>query len=284
MAAELSWQALGGAMGAEVRGCDVAELAPAALLDLVHRHQVVVIRDQRLDPPALQRVAAGLGELDVYPFTEPLPGAPHVIPVIKNPQDSAVFGGAWHSDSTYLEYPPALTLLYAVQVPERGGDTLFADMCGALEALSPAFQALIEGLRGCCTASLVHGEDAPYQAVAGAAPAGAPAAPRTAVHPVVRVHPDTGRRALYLSRIHTERFEGMTREESLPLIDFLQDFAVREPHLTRVRWRPGTLTIWDNRSVQHLPQNDYPGQRREMHRVIVRGERPLGPGDASRRG
>lgn len=280
--ATIPWKPLGGALGAEVSGCDVAGLPGGALLELVHHRQVVVIRGQSLDPAALQAVAAGLGELEVYRFADALPGTPHVVPVIKNPEDTANFGGDWHSDSTYLERPPALTVLYAVQVPPRGGDTLFADMWGAHDALSPAFRRLLESLEGCNTASLVHGDEALYGAVAGPARQSIRVeAPLEAIHPVVRVHPVTGRRGIYLNRVHTERFRGMTREESLPLIDFLQAFVVREQHLSRVRWEPGTLTIWDNRSVQHLPLNDYPGQRREMHRVIVRGERPLGPGDVA---
>lgn len=275
----LDWQPLQGAFGAELTGLDVTRVAPAELLSLAHRQQLLVIRDQRLDPAGLQQLAASLGELDVYPFAVPLPGTPHVVAVVKNPEDATNFGGAWHTDTSYLPRPPSLTLLYAVELPTHGGDTLFADMCAALEALSPRLRAILEQLEAHNTASLVHGAGGEHQAVAGESVARQAAAVVTeADHPVVRVHPDTGRQALYLSRIHSERFVGMTREESLPLIDFLQAFAVRPERCTRLVWRPGTLAIWDNRTVQHNPLNDYHGERREMHRVILRGERPHGVG------
>jgi taurine dioxygenase len=247
------------------------------LLDLVHEHQLVAIRDQKLDPAALERIAGGLGELDVYPFATALPGRGHVVAVVKNPGDEYNFGGAWHSDSSYLDRPPALTLLYGVELPAWGGDTLFADMSAALEALSPGLRGILERLEAHNTAALVHDTKGAYSAVAGESVLRRRADTMTeAVHPVVRVHPATGRQALYVSRVHTERFAGMTREESLPLIEFLQDFATRPARVTRLAWRPGSLAIWDNRTVQHYPQNDYPGQRREMHRVIVKGERPRG--------
>jgi taurine dioxygenase len=268
---------LPGAIGAEVTGLDVKRADPAELLALAHREQVLVVRDQTLDPQSLSDLGRRLGVLDVYPFAEPMPGAPHVVAVVKNPEDVHNFGGAWHSDTTYLPRPPSLTLLYAVEVPSRGGDTLFADMCGALEALSPRLREILESLDALNTSSLVHGAGADHEAVAGQAVVPkATAAPSEAVHPVIRVHPDTGRQALYVSRIHTSHFVGMTREESKPLIDFLQDFAVRQERQSRVVWRPGTLAIWDNRTVQHNPLNDYHGERREMHRIILKGERPVG--------
>lgn len=273
----MNLQRLPGAIGAEVTDVDVTRADPAELLALAHREQVLVVRDQILDPQSLADLGRRLGELDVYPFAEPLPGAPHVVAVVKNPEDIHNFGGAWHSDTTYLLQPPSLTLLYAVELPSRGGDTLFADMCGALEALSPRLRAILEDLEALNTSSLVHGSGGAHQAVAGQAVAPkAMAAASEAIHPVVRVHPHTGRRALFVSRIHTSHFVGMTREESQPLIDFLQDFAVRPERQSRVVWRPGTLAIWDNRTVQHNPLNDYHGERREMHRIILKGERPVG--------
>jgi taurine dioxygenase len=270
-------QRLPGAIGVEVTHVDVNRADPAELLALAHREQLLVVRDQTLDPQGLQHLGTRLGELDVYPFAEPMPGAPYVVAVVKNPEDTHNFGGAWHSDTTYLPRPPSLTLLYAVELPRRGGDTLFADMCGALDALSPRLRGILEDLDALNTSSLVHGSGGAHQAVAGQAVVPkASAAPSEAVHPVVRVHPDTGRHALYVSRIHSSHFVGMTREESQPLIGFLQDFAVREERQSRVVWRPGTLAIWDNRTVQHNPLNDYHGERREMHRIILKGERPLG--------
>jgi len=251
------WQPLPGAFGAELTGADVTTMDPAELLGEAHRRQRLVIRDQRLDPLALECVAAGLGELDVYPFAEPLPGRPHVVAVVKNPEDTTNFGGAWHSDTSYLPRPPSLTLLYAVELPPRGGDTLFADMCAALEALSPRLRSLLEGLAAHNTAALVHGAGAAHEGVAGQAVARKQADTLTeAEHPVVRSHPDTQRQALFLSRIHSRNFVGMTREESLPMIEFLQEFAVRPERQSRVVWQPGTLAIWDNRTVRSDNQGE----------------------------
>jgi taurine dioxygenase len=268
---------LPGAVGAELTGVDVTRADPAELASLVHHEQLLVVRDQRLDPAALAALAASLGELDVYPFAKPMPGHPHVVAIVKNPEDTHNFGGAWHSDTSYLPRPPSLTLLYAVELPPAGGDTLFADMCAALEALSPRLRGVLETLEALNTSALVHGAGADHESVAGQAVAPIEdAAVSEAVHPVVRVHPETGRQALYVSRIHTRNFVGMTREESVPLIDFLQEFAVRPERQSRVVWRPGTLAIWDNRTVQHNPLNDYHGARRVMHRVILKGEQPSG--------
>jgi taurine dioxygenase len=275
-AAEIRWRALPGPFGAELAGLDVRALDPGALLQLAAERQLLVVRDQQFVPATLQAFAATLGELDVYPYAEPVRGSPHVVAIVKNPEDLDNFGGAWHSDTTYLPRPPGFTLLYAVEVPAVGGDTLFADMCEAYAALSPPLRDWLDTLVGHNVSAMVHERDGAHTRVTGASTPRRAAAASSADHPVVRVHPQTGRRALFLSLIHTEYFVGMTREESLPIIAFLQAFAVRPERCVRLCWRPGTLAIWDNRSLQHNPLNDYHGQRREMHRVILKGEQPRG--------
>ena len=167
-------------------------------------------------------------------------------------------------------------LLQAVELPPRGGDTLFADARAAFEAFSPAMQALLLPLTGIYTAALVHDNYGAYASVAGAdrnrlAPTDVPS---FVEHPLIRTHPVTGRRCIFSSLGHTERIKGMTVEESRPLLEFLARQTTRAEFCTRLNWRPGTLALWDNRSVQHYPLNDYPGHRREMHRVILKGERP----------
>jgi taurine dioxygenase len=276
MASEIPWQTMQGPFGAELFGIDVRTLDPAAVVRASAERQLLVIRGQRFTPGELQDFAATLGTLDVYPFAEPLPGFPNVVPIVKNPEDTANFGGAWHSDTAYLERPPGLTLLYAVEIPDAGGDTLFADMCGAYQALSPLLRDWLDTLVGHNVSGMVHDSSGAHATVVGEGTRLRAAAASAGDHPVVRVHPITGRPALYVSLIHTERFVGMTREESLPMITFLQEFAVRPERCVRLAWQPGTLAIWDNRSVQHYPLNDYPGKRREMHRVILQGERPVG--------
>jgi taurine dioxygenase len=272
----IRWQPMPGPFGAELTGVDARTLDASALLQLSAERQLLVIRDQQFTPGELCDFAAMIGTLDVYPYAEPLPDHPYVVPIVKKPEDTANFGGAWHSDTAYLERPPGLTLLYAVEIPGSGGDTLFADMCGAYEALSPTFRAWLDTLVGHNVSGMVHDTSGDHATVVGQGTRLRAAAASAGDHPIVRVHPVTGRPALYVSLIHTERFVGMTREESLPIITFLQEFAVRPERCVRLAWRPGTLAIWDNRSVQHYPLNDYPGQRREMHRVILQGERPLG--------
>lgn len=270
------WQPLIGAVGAETAGIDVRAEPADSLLSALWRHQVLVIRDQQLSPEELEVLAARLGSPQHYPYAAPLSGTEFVVAIRKEAADRHNFGGAWHSDTSYLVRPPSLTLLYAVTLPREGGDTLFADMYGACDALSEGLRSCLSALVGVNTSSLVHAAGGSYASVAGDH-GGSVGETTTALHPVLRRHPETGRLALYVSLVHTERFDGMSRPESLPLLEYLQAAAVRPENTSRVRWRPGTLAIWDNRCVQHLPLNDYPGETREMHRVIVEGEEPLGP-------
>ncbi|MCB1684311.1 MAG: TauD/TfdA family dioxygenase [Pseudomonadales bacterium] len=269
-----------GAIGAQCRGIDVRTLAAEDVRRAMTASQLLVFRDQQLTPATLTEFAARLGELDRYPFAEPLDDAPYVVRVLKEPQDRANFGGAWHTDTAYLTRPPSYTLLYAKEVPEIGGDTLFADLYGAYEeactGLAPAQRERLDAMRVHCTASLVHDAQGAHAAVAGERVARRPAAVATeADHPLVRLHPDSGRRALYVSLIHCAHIVGMSRAESLPVLERLHALIVRAENCTRLRWRAGTLAIWDNRCLLHNPLNDYPGARREMQRVIVRGEVPL---------
>ncbi len=243
---------------------------------------MLVWRNQRLEASSLVRVASALGTPVDYPFANGLPDEPLVVEIRKEPGDRFNFGGAWHSDTSYLARPPSATLLLAVEVPQTGGDTLFADMAGAFAGLSKGMQTTLSNLDGINTSDMVHATTGAHAGVAGDRPAPSDAS-REAVHPVVRRHAVTGRPALYLSAIHTHRFAGWTRTESVPLIDYLQQHATQAEYCTRVRWQPGTLTIWDNARVQHYPLNDYPGERRVMHRAIVEGERPLAWGGSARR-
>lgn len=278
---DLPCRRLIGAIGAECRDVDVGDLPAEDVHRALTASQLLVFRDQHLTPATLTGFAARLGELDRYPFAEPLADAPYVVPVVKEPRDRANFGGAWHSDTAYLARPPSFTLLYAREVPETGGDTLFADLYGAYDqacaGLSTAERERFDALRVHCTASLVHDAQGAHAAVAGESVARRQADVATeADHPLVRLHPASGRRALYVSLIHCAHIVGMSRAESLPLLERLHATIVRAENCTRLRWRVGTLAIWDNRCLLHNPLNDYQGARREMHRVILRGEVPRG--------
>ncbi|MEM8769208.1 MAG: TauD/TfdA family dioxygenase [Pseudomonadota bacterium] len=270
------WQKLDGAVGAERADLDFRTLEPSSLLEDLGRHQLLVLRDQTLTPESFSTAAARLGELDAYPFAEGLPEAPKVVRLLKEPADSSNFGGAWHTDTAYALEPPRITLLYAVEVPRIGGDTLFADAVGAFERLSDGFKTMLRGLTGHNTASLVHSDSGGYADVAGeSVTLKESQVPTDAEHPLVIVNPLSGREALYFSLIHTSHFLGLTRLESLPLLEQLHGIITAPENVTRLRWRPGTLALWDNRALQHYPLNDYPGERREMHRIILKGDVPL---------
>jgi len=269
------WRPLSGPIGAERGDLDFRRADPATLTDALYEHRLLVLRDQILDPAMLSEASARLGALDVYPYAEPVAGNPHVVAVVKEPEDVTNFGGDWHTDTAYVTEPPAVTLLYAVQVPEAGGDTLFADTVGAFERCSEGFKAALRGLVGHNTASLVHSVGGSHEDVTGQSVAlRDPDRQTEADHPLVVAHPDTGREALFFSLIHTSHFLGMTRQESLPLLSALHRLVVAPENVSRLRWRPGTLAIWDNRAVQHYPLNDYAGKRREMLRVILKGDQP----------
>ncbi|HZO04380.1 MAG TPA: TauD/TfdA family dioxygenase [Burkholderiales bacterium] len=273
-------QPLAGALGAEIRGVDLRQdrdwpAIHAAFLE----YSVLAIRDQELEPADLMRVGAHFGEPCHYPFVTGIEGFPFIFEVVKEESETVNFGGNWHSDTTYLAQPPLATLLYALETPTHGGDTLFTNTQKAYEALSEGMRALVDQLVGVNSASLkVTGGRRKIHAPANVGGMKIHdienADGYEAEHPVVRTHPETGRKALYLSRSHTIRFRDMSEEESRPLIDFLQAHQTRPEFTCRVRWSPGTLTIWDNRCTQHNAVNDYHGQRRRMRRLTVGAQTP----------
>lgn len=275
MAEVTGWQKLQGALGAQRADVDFSSADPQALHQALQQHQLLVLRDQTLTPESFAEAAARLGALDVYPFAESLPGHPHVVGVVKEAADESNFGGAWHTDTAYMPEPPAITLLYAVEVPEIGGDTLFADTKGAFERCSEAMKSALRTLTGHNTAGLVHSADGGYASVAGQSVRLRDSAVETeADHPLVIADPTTGQESLFFSLIHTSHFVGMPRPESLPLLEQLHGLVVAAENTTRLHWQPGTLAIWDNRTLQHYPLNDYHGRRREMQRIILKGDRP----------
>jgi taurine dioxygenase len=268
-----------GALGAEVSGVNLAALDDETG-DEIYRawlaHQVLFFRDQRLTPTDQEAFAHRFGELDTYPFIAPLDGHPHVIPIIKEKDTRVNFGGGWHSDMSYQEKPVKATCLYAIEVPERGGDTLFANMTAAYDALSTGMQNLLDGVNGVFTAAKVHGDTGLYKSADHPMDMTKDAAKEQArhLHPIVRTHPETGRKALYLDLPHVERLENMRISESQTLMDLLYQHGTQPHFTTRFQWQPGSLAIWDNRCVQHYALNDYSGHRREMNRITVQGDVP----------
>ena len=264
-------------MGAEVAGVDLSAPVDEDLRAALRRAWlgagVLVFHDQSLSAVGFERVARLFGEPAEYPFLRGLAGHPTITEVVKLEHEVINFGGVWHADTTYLPAPPIATLLIARETPAYGGDTLFACQAAAFAALSDGMQRLLAPLRG------VNRSDNPAAArtredrIRDAGREG-DARALEAVHPVVRTHPETGRRALFVNPAHTVRLEGMTREESAPLLSYLFERQVRPELTCRVGWRPGTLAIWDNRTLLHNPVNDYHGHRRVMHRITLEGEIP----------
>ena len=186
------------------------------------------------------------------------------------------FGGIWHSDTTYLDVPPMASMLIAREVPPAGGDTLFANMYLAYETLSEGLKRVLDGLVAINSSARADVSRTREDRLKDSARADAKTE-YVATHPVVRVHPETGRRALYVNVAHTVGFEGMTEEESAPILDYLFRHQTRPELTCRFRWRPGSLAFWDNRCAQHNAINDYQTHRRIMHRITLAGDKPVGP-------
>ncbi len=273
------------ACGAEVFGLDLANPPADAMrrvADALARHAVLFFRDQRITPEQQLEVTRRFGDILRVPYIRHLEAYPDIIAVLKEADERGIstFGGTWHSDFSFLDAPPSLTLLYALELPPLGGDTLWASQYAAYDALSPGLRRLLDPLRAVQTA-WPHGTRGPGPGTAVSRSIGMvrndPEADREVAQPVVRVHPVTGRRALFVNPVYTERFEGMTLDESRPLLQYLFGHATRAEFTCRLRWAPGTLAVWDNRCLLHLAINDYDGSRRLLHRTTVAGERPVGP-------
>jgi taurine dioxygenase len=274
--AQLTVKRIAGALGAEIHGVDLRDAdAPglaAAIRDVLLEHLVVFFRDQDLTPAQLLAFASTMGQPVEYPFVAGIAGFPEVIEVAKLEHERVNFGGIWHSDTTYLEEPPMGSMLLAREVPPYGGDTLFANMYLAYETLSPTLQDVLGGLRAVSSSAKADVSKTREDRIRSDGKH--EAKDYEAVHPVVRTHPETRRRALYVNVAHTVRFDGMTEEESEPLLGYLFRHQVRPEHTCRFTWSVGSLAFWDNRCTLHDPINDYHGFRRRMHRVTLAGDRP----------
>ena len=197
---------------------------------------------------------------------------PEVIVVSKLPHETVNFGGIWHSDTVYLEQPPMATMLLARELPPYGGDTMFASMYAAYDALSPELQRVLGGLRAVNSSALAAVSKTREDRIRDGG--GDDTTEYLAEHPVIRTHPETGRKAIYVNVAHTARFAGMTEEESRPLLQYLFEHSVRPEFTCRFRWQVGSIALWDNRGAMHNPINDYHGYTRRMHRITLAGDVP----------
>ena len=277
VAEQLAVRRIAGALGAEVAGVDLARpLAPetvAALRAAWLEHQVLFFRDQPLTPAQYMALARAFGTPVEYPFVQGIAGYPEIIEVKKLEHETANFGGIWHSDTAYLERPPMASMLLAREIPPQGGDTLFASMIAAYDALSPGLQRVLEGLQAVNSSAKADVTRTREDRIRSDGRVEAKKQ-YVAEHPVVRTHPETGRKALYVNVAHTVRFAGMTEAESAPLLGYLFEHQVRPEFTCRFVWQPGSIALWDNRCTQHNPINDYHGFRRVMHRITLEGDRP----------
>jgi taurine dioxygenase len=280
MTAPFGVHPVAGALGAEVSGIDLSADLDDATIAALRRawleHLVLFFRDQDLSPRRLLAFARRFGEVIEYPFLRGLDETPEVIPVLKLAHERINFGGLWHSDTTYLDVPPMASLLVAREVPPAGGDTLFANMYLAYDTLSAGMKRIVDGLVAVNSSTKADATATREDRIKDIGRADA-RKEYTAAHPVVRVHPETGRRALYVNGAHTVGLEGLTAEESAPILEFLFRHLARPELTCRFRWRPGSVAFWDNRCTQHNAVNDYQGHRRLMHRVTLAGDTPVGP-------
>ena len=267
---------IAGALGAELLGVSLKKLSDgdvAAIRRAWLEHLVVFFREQDLSPEEFMGFAKRIGQPIPYPFVKGIAGFPEIIEVKKLEHEKVNFGGVWHSDTTYLEQPPMASMLLAREVPPIGGDTLFANMYLAYEALSAGMKRVLDALvavNDSAKANVTRTREDRIKTDGGDGVAKA----LVAEHPVVRTHPETGRKALYVNFGHTVRFRDMSEEESAPLLEYLFRHQIRPEFTCRFSWQPGSIALWDNRCAQHNPINDYHGYRRVMHRITLAGDRP----------
>ncbi len=274
---------ISGALGAEIHGVDLSQpLDEATFADIRKAfldNGVIFFRDQKLTPDQHKDFARRFGRLNVHPFVGHVAGHPEIIPIIKEKDEKVNFGGGWHSDMSFLPEPSLGSVLYALETPTFGGDTLWANQYLAYEQLSSGMRQMLEGLTAVHTAGMQYGtnsEASRNSAGRKSMETKVTSEAETIVeHPVVRTHPETGRKALFVNEAFTLKFKGWTKRESQPLLRFLFDHATQEPYSCRFRWEPGSIAFWDNRCTQHYALNDYHGQRREMHRVTIDGDKPF---------
>lgn len=262
------------AVGAEIEGLDLRELTDAeveGVKEALAEHGVVFFRDQQLTPDDQIAFAERIGEINVNRFFKAVDGHPQIAEVLKEPDQRVNIGGGWHTDHSYDEEPAMGSMLYALELPETGGDTLFASMGAAYDALSDGFKETIGRLRAVHSSRHVFGGQAAYSRGVEGRIGNAEAATQDAVHPVVIAHPVTGRPLLYVNPGFTIRIDGWSRAESKALLDFLYEHASRPEFQTRFQWKPGSLAMWDNRATWHLALNDYHGHRRYLHRITLEG-------------
>ena len=264
-----------GALGAEITGVDISLPLDAEVVEEIRNaflsHLVIFFQNQVITPQKQLNFAEQFGIPMEYPQLKGLPECPLVTEVIKLEHEKLNFGGVWHSDTAYLKQPPMASMLYAIEIPPYGGDTIFSNQYMAYENLSDGFKKTLSELIAVNSSSKPEVSKTREDRMSEA---GMELNVLSALHPAVRTHPETGRKALYVNKAHTTHFEDWTEQESKSLLEFLFHHQVRTEFTCRFSWEKNSLAFWDNRCVQHNPVNDYQGFRRIMHRVTIAGDKP----------
>jgi taurine dioxygenase len=262
-------------VGAEILGIDLSRGPDDSPVDELraafNEYGVIFFRDQTISPEQHIAFAERFGTININRFFRAAPGYPQIAKVRKEPNQKTNIGGGRHTDHSYDQIPALGSILLAREVPERGGDMLFASMSLAYDALSDGLKCPLEQLRALHSSRHVFGAASQYVKDSCDRLGNADKATRDASHPVIIRHPETGRKTLYVNPAFTLRFEGWTDEESKLLLDFLYAHASRPEFQTRFVWREGAIACWDNRATWHLAVNDYHGERRLMHRITLEG-------------
>jgi len=269
--------------GAEITGVDLSRPVPEPVLEEVRaawaRHGVVAFPDQPIDLHALEAFTLQMGRFGHDPYIKPMEGHPNVLELRREPDEKGTnFGAGWHSDWSFQEAPPAATLLHSKVIPPVGGDTLFVDAARAYEALSPTLQRMLAPLQAIHSAKQSYGskgvfsketEKRTMQIIVSEE------ADASLTHPLVRTHPVTGRKALFVSPVYTVGIEDLTPPEAKAILGFLFQHLTQEEFVYRHHWREQMLLMWDNRCTMHFAEGGYDGHLRLMHRTTVAGDTPV---------
>jgi len=270
---------IAGACGAEIGGIRIGEAiddsTTAEIRQALNEHGVVFFRDQEFDAEEHKAFARRFGEIFVHPNYRGMQQDDEIVMIRREPGDQHIVGEDWHTDTTMVAAPPLGAILYAIEVPPYGGDTCFANQAAAYNALSPGMKRMLEGLGAVHTDRMVAGPQAGRNAYRSTKVREDDSWRETvSTHPVVRTHPETGRKMLFVNAAYTVGFEGMTESESRPLLDYLLQHGHRPEFTCRFRWANGSVAFWDNRSVKHLAVHDAGPFRRLMRRVQIAGDVP----------
>ena len=264
-----------GSIGAEISGVDLSvDLSDAVFSEIRQtfiEHGLIFFRNQELTPNDHLRFAKRWGEININRFFAKVEGYEQIAEVKKDPGQEINIGGAWHTDHSYDQIPAMGSILLARETPKTGGDTLFANMYKSYENLSDGLKRTLESMKAYHSSRHVFGAHTGYAEASNQRIGNPELATQDAIHPVIITHPESKRKALYVNPEFTVNFEGWTKEESKPLLNYLTEHSTRSENITRFKWEPGSIAFWDNRCTWHFALNDYPGEKRLMHRITVEG-------------